>query len=148
MLRRGFAQRIFRLERDPRQLARAFAEASNDRNLAGLSSLLSADLVFIDSEEQRIEGREDFLLAFRHLTALVPDVAIDLKTVTRHGQVALVTGALISRHLAEPVATLWEIEARGECITRIHVYNRGREISMVGILRMAKAQQVTIQPQC
>lgn len=138
MLKRGLAHRILRLESDPRQLAKVIVQAANNRNYAALGSFLSDDIMFIDPEEQRITGRDDFLLAFRQMAEVMPDMSIAIDSSSRRGRTGLVSGKVNSSRLAQPIATLWEIEVRGDCVSRIHAYRRTSELSMIRLLRQSR----------
>src|SRR5262245_15931424 len=74
----------------PLEVAMAFVAAINERSVERLSPLITEDHVFIDALDNRIEGRDKIVEAWRGYFSMVPDYEIKIeKLFEKESDVAL-----------------------------------------------------------
>jgi limonene-1,2-epoxide hydrolase len=113
------------------EVAMSFVAAINERSIDRLSKLITDDHRFIDALDNRIEGRNAIVKAWRGYFSMVPDYEIKIeKLLERESEVALfgrAGGTYVRDGIVDP-KNRWEIpaallaEVRGEQVSVWRVF--------------------------
>jgi ketosteroid isomerase-like protein len=92
---------------DPTMIATAFNEAINHRDIDGLSVLMPADHVFVDSAGESTVGRPAALKAWRSFFAQFPDYRNHFSELALDGDQVSIAGYSTCSHEALAGPALW-----------------------------------------
>ena len=73
------------MESEELKVVRAFIEAINRRDLAGLAALMTEDHVFVDSEGTVASGREALVPGWRQYFEMFPDYRVEVESTFQQG---------------------------------------------------------------
>jgi ketosteroid isomerase-like protein len=113
------------------EVAIAFVAAINEKNLEHLASLLADEHVFVDALDNRFEGKDSMIQAWRAYFEMIPDYEIKIeKLLEREGEVALfgrAAGTYSREQILDPsnrweIPAAWLAEIRGEKISVWRVF--------------------------
>ena len=113
------------------EVAMAFVAAINERSVERLSMVITEDHAFIDALDNRIEGRNSIVEAWRGYFSMVPDFEIKIeKLLERESEVALfgrAGGTYVRDGVVDPknrweIPAAWLAEVRGERVSVWRVF--------------------------
>lgn len=110
-------------EHDPLLVALRFNERINTRDLVGLCALMTEDHVFIDSAEQRLEGRERAQEAWRGFFEAFTDYRNVFHVVLRKDDRVLIEGRSSCSVPALDGPALWSARIRGDRVAEWRVFD-------------------------
>jgi len=119
------------MKRDAKDVALAFVEQINRRNVSGLAALMTEDHRFVDGLGQEVRGRDKMEQGWRGYFAWFPDYSIRVDVAFSSGNVVALFGTAQGTYAAKGhsrAETHWEIPAawkavvRGERIREWRVY--------------------------
>ena len=129
-----------RRRRDSIDVARDALDSLNARDWDGFRDTVNERLVYIDSFEQRIEGREAFIDAFRQFAKATPGLRAETDTYSHGSDSILVRGTLLADDPDFRSDTLWQVEVRDGRMTRLHAFRRNEgDVPLVRLHREGKA---------
>lgn len=114
------AQRCF-MEKTALEVALAFVEQINKRDVAALAALMTEDHRFIDGLGQEVRGRNTMEQGWRGYFAWFPDYSITVDDAFSRGNVAALFGTAQGTYAAKghPQAdTHWQIPAAWKAVVR------------------------------
>ena len=110
------------------RVVRAYIDAFNARDLAGVERLLAPECKFIASKGGYVEGREAAVEATRRFFAMPIEFALEASELVRHGDDVLVRGEMRSSdpHLAND--SLWRARSDGRHLLEWQSFARGNAL--------------------
>jgi ketosteroid isomerase-like protein len=100
----------------------SFNDCINRRDLVGLSKLMTADHVFIDSADNTISGKERCVEAWRGFFAAFPDYRNRFERVVLTSSEAVIVGHSVCSDARLAGPALWTAKIDGQRIAQWHVY--------------------------
>lgn len=123
------------LRRSKRRTAERLVAVLNARQYEKLGSLITEDLLYLDSMSNPLEGRAAFVSANLQLHRDAPDLTIVLDEFSEAGGVLLVRGRTVSSTPEYCTNSLWEVKFAGDRISHIQVFRDNNAISLPNIAR-------------
>lgn len=106
-------------------LTRGFVDALNVREFATMERMLTPTMTYRDTANYPIGPRDRYLEALRRIFEIVPDIQIELDSVTPKGGDVLCRGRIVSDDPDECVEGLWKVTFHGDQLCKIHSYREG-----------------------
>ena len=100
----------------------SFNDCINRRDLVGLSKLMTADHVFIDSANNRISGKERCVEAWRGFFAAFPDYRNRFERVLLTSSEAVIVGHSVCSDFRLAGPALWTAKIDGQRVAQWRVY--------------------------
>ncbi len=94
-------------------IARRFIKRMNLADVDGLASMMSDDVVFVDSRLARIEGKVGCVELFRRFVALDTGFTISIESASRNGDDVLIKGHTHSNDEDLVANCLWQCRIEG-----------------------------------
>jgi limonene-1,2-epoxide hydrolase len=107
---------------DPKKIVREFHDCINDKDIDGLSRLISDDHRFIDMEEGLDEGRRDVISSWKGLFEIFPDYKNICEKISLDDNLVKIEGHshCSDKRLCGP--TIWTAKVNENKITEWRVY--------------------------